>query len=39
MDCVLRGMEEVIDTEQKCQDFNLIHDVHLANVILAPYTL
>lgn len=39
MDCVLRGVKEIIDTEQKCQDFNSIHDIHLENVILAAYTL
>jgi len=38
VDCVLRGVKDVIDMEQKCQDFNLIHGIHLANVILAPYT-
>lgn len=38
-DCVLRGVKEVTDTEQEWQDFNSIHDIHLANVILAPYTL
>lgn len=25
--------------EQKCQDFNSIHGIHLVNVILAPYAL
>lgn len=39
MDCVLRGVKEIIEPEQKCQDFNSIHDSHLENVILAQYTL